>query len=91
MSWPALRWVAERCTARGADRAILWAIAYHVNKDTGLAKLSMRTIASESGVSLDARVTADPAPGEVWPARDRRAGPRDASIDLPAPPRTGTP
>ena len=52
MSWPALRWVAERCTARGADRAILWAIAYHVNKDTGLAKLSMRTIASESGVSL---------------------------------------
>jgi hypothetical protein len=46
-----LDWVAWRCTVEGAGRAVLWAVAYNVDRETGLATLSTRTIARQAGIS----------------------------------------
>jgi hypothetical protein len=51
LNYAAMRYVAERCTVRGAGRAILWAMAHHADKDTGECWASNRRIADEAGVA----------------------------------------
>ena len=44
-----MRYVAEECREEGAARAILWAIAYRADRDTGECWAGQRRIARESG------------------------------------------
>jgi hypothetical protein len=46
-----MRYVAEECRLEGPPRAILWAMAYRADRDTGLCWAGQRRIAREAGVS----------------------------------------
>jgi hypothetical protein len=50
MNYPAMRWVASTdCKVEGPARAMLWAIAYHGDRDTGDCWLGQRSLARKSG------------------------------------------
>ncbi len=51
MNYAAMRYVAEECTVQGAGRAILWAISYRADRDTGECWAGQRRIAREAGVA----------------------------------------
>ncbi len=51
MNFAAMRYVAERCQVEGAGRALLWAIAWHANRETGDCYAGERTLARTAGVS----------------------------------------
>lgn len=49
MSIDAQRWVFECSVARGTDRLVLLALAWHHHPDTGLCAPGLRTLARETG------------------------------------------
>jgi hypothetical protein len=51
VNYRAFRYVAEDCKVEDAGRAILWAIAYHADKQTGECWASQRTLARNAGVA----------------------------------------
>jgi hypothetical protein len=47
-----MRYVASAdCTVKGPDRALLWVIAYHADRDTGECWVGQRRLARESGLA----------------------------------------
>jgi hypothetical protein len=51
MNYPAMRWAVEDCQLDGAAKPILFVIAYHADRDTGLCWAGQRRIAREAGVT----------------------------------------
>jgi hypothetical protein len=51
VNYAAMKYVAEQCRVQGAGRAILHAITYRADRQTGECYLSMRRLALEAGVS----------------------------------------
>jgi hypothetical protein len=85
MSHAALDYVAGLHDVKGSMRAVLWAMAYRANKDTGLYTAGVRRLANESGLghsqaaNLVKRAVADKLISEVLDT----AGSRPAYYRLP--------
>jgi hypothetical protein len=54
MSFEALRWAIKQPVGGGSEKAVLWVLADHANKDTNLASCSVGTIAGLCGMSASA-------------------------------------
>jgi hypothetical protein len=55
-----MRFVAEVCTVQGAGRALLWAIAYHADRETGECWTALRKLAAQAGISYTTAKYAKP-------------------------------
>jgi hypothetical protein len=52
VSWAELDWCASLgLQVKAPGRGLLWAMAYHANRDSGLVTAGVRTLAAEAGVS----------------------------------------
>src|SRR5262245_10590584 len=50
VNYASMRYVAETCTVQGAGRALLWAIAYRADRDSGECWTALRRLANEAGI-----------------------------------------
>lgn len=90
VSWSELEWCAGLGPAvKPPIRSMLWAMAYHANRDTGLVTSGVRLLASEAGVSpaTAARLLGAIVAGGLAEMVEPAAGSRPAAYRLACPDR----